>query len=250
MENEIGESTESNNVGLSNEKISAIREIIETNHEDIIHQLNLQFSKLIEEFAKATDNRNVALKNLIEQGPKVDNIEKLIRDFLDYGDFDNLVDYNFIHSDRTKRQLVIDNIMMEKHRLGLIDGSPNFAEFCKYEHHQFEDLLVYYFVTRFHNDVVLFNNFINAINSVYIKKTSYNKFEECTFSQKNTIFLAYKAINLAARNNENDRLAGIRGNIIKTRNEYLHRMTIIQSIEEEIMLKYNDLEFRKNKMIM
>ena len=72
-----------------------------------------------------------------------------------------IIDYSKIKVKIIRDQLNRDCIEMHKYRLGLINNTVNFEEFCRYAHLQAEELLNYYFNTKFDKDIKLINDFIS-----------------------------------------------------------------------------------------
>jgi hypothetical protein len=91
------------------------------------------------------NNSEIKLKlNLIENYLKIDGIE--------------IIDYSEIKNDAVKNQLTRDCIEMSKYRLGKINDTINFEEYCRYAHMQTEELLNYYYQTKYNSveDIVEF----------------------------------------------------------------------------------------------
>src|SRR5690606_11684966 len=71
-----------------------------------------------------------------------------------------IIDYTDIKNEVVRNQLFRDCIEMSKYRLGKINDTISFDEFCRYAHLQVEELLNYFYYQKFNNDIKLANNFI------------------------------------------------------------------------------------------
>lgn len=93
--------------------------------------LNLKFSK-----SGNYQNPEIILKlNSIEKYLKIDGVE--------------IIDYSEIENKNVRNQLIRDCVEMSKYRLGKINDTINFDEYCRYAHMQAEELLNYYYLSQF-----------------------------------------------------------------------------------------------------
>jgi len=213
------------------------------NLDDIKLVIDEKLREFLFHLEKTQHERNASILKLIEENPTKINIEKLVRDFLNYGEIDNLLDYSFVFSARTRRQLIVDNIQMEKHRLGLIEGRPNFFEFCKFVHYQYEELINFYFNHKFQNKVEEFNKLTISLHTKnsFIQAGNYTSIFNCNYSQKIAIFNEEKNISIFG-NSESNRFASLRAKATKLRNDNSHRDSMTAVNEDAILKEYNSFK--------
>lgn len=238
LNTELPESSESNNSEPVQKSLTAedVKAIINEIAPDLFH-------KLKEEIQKEQGVINKSILDKVNGSVPNFDLEKTLKHFLEVDLSDILIDYSFVANSRVRKQLVTDNILMEKHRVGLIDGTPNFYEFCKYAHSQVEELLNYYFVRRFPK-IEDFNDHFNKFKPTYEDSDesdesfdSFNDITECSWFHKHLIFLSEKEITF--KDKPHGIYASIRTNINKVRNKYLHRSSISSMEDDEIMSAYS-----------
>ena len=176
---------------------------------------------------KATIERNELLIKSIKKDYRDVNIESLIKDYINFEyltDKDASINYSFITNRRLKKQLTIDNLQMEKARLGLINSSPDFLEFCKYAHFQLEGLVSFFTYRKTKGSLDNFKKVFPEIRvspeTTTLSRLPYNTKIKAT----NEYFKIYEL--------KIHKLSGVRRNITKVRNFYLHR-NIQQSIRND-----------------
>jgi|GEM_PF-5676023 len=194
----------------------------------IINEALTAFKKEIDEsILKVTLERNTKLIEAVKSDHADINLEILIRDYLNIGDLGDIsVNYSFIQNKRLKKQLTIDNLQMEKYRLGLVNGSPDFIGFCKYAHLQIEGLISYFIYTKVGGD---FEEFKKQFPTV--KLYSSTSFSKLSHSQKTN------ATNTALKIDGSKNFGSIRQNVLNVRNSYSHRS--FQSAKDEYVENFN-----------
>jgi hypothetical protein len=112
---------------------------------------NLWFKQSLENTFSNSANSNtsdvVVKLNSIEKYLSIDGIE--------------IINYSEIENEVVKNQLIRDCIEMSKFRLGKINNVINFDEYCRYAHMQAEELLNYYYQSKFKN-IKEINDFIRT----------------------------------------------------------------------------------------
>lgn len=87
---------------------------------------------------------------------------------LKYNSLDNLIDYSFINNEAVKKRLIKDNINMENIFFENKGDDESFISFCTTAFHQIENLINYYYWTKF-------QNFDDLINELLINNESFKK---------------------------------------------------------------------------
>lgn len=221
--------------------------------ENIKSFIQKELQRLITTIEKQQNERNNRFLKLIEENPPKVDMEKLIRDFLSADVTDVLIDYSFILNSRVRRQLIVDNTLMEKQRIGLISGKPDFFEFCRSAHCQMEELLNYYYERRF-KSIDDFNRHIESLSKTKTNeegdsekvKEPFKYVSECSYAQKHFFLMKEKGISLKGPKADN-KYSSVRGNINNIRNKYLHRSSMESTADDEVIEKYSCL---KNQIIV
>ena len=201
----------------------------------IMKEVLSDFKKELDEsISKTTIKRNAQLIEAVKSDYSEINLETLIRDYLNVGDLGDVsVNYSFIQNRRLKKQLTIDNLQMEKYRLGLVNGVPDIIGFCKYAHFQIEGLVSYYIYTKVSGD---FEKFKNEFPDVKLYNTS--SFSKLTHSQKTY------ATNNALKIEGSKNYGSVRQNVLNVRNLYSHRS--YRSVVDEYLEKFPNGDYPQN----
>jgi len=149
-----------------------------------------------------------------------------------------MIDYSSIPDERVKNQLFRDCLEMGKYRLGKINDTINFDEFCKYAHLQAEELLNYYYMIVF-----------GDLSKIIVDIKEYCKFYKEPSKNITSITQIDYTIKLIAFQNKFNlkyKLKEILMKLKNLRNEQSHRATIDQ-VEEEII--FRDYEKVKDKRL-
>ena len=183
---------------------------------------------LDDSISKATIKRNDELIKSVRNDYREINIESLIKDYLSIGDLGDVsINYSFITDKRLKKQLTIDNLQMEKSRLGINSGFPDFLQFCKYAHFQIEGLISFYMYIKVGNSV---ERFKKKYPSVRLEASPF-----LTHSQKIFGFNLDFKIDI-----KKDYHGSARYNISNVRNYDSHRS--VQSIKDDYVEKFPEGE--------
>lgn len=201
----------------------------------IINEALYSFKEELEtSILKATIERNTKLIEAVKSDHSDINLESLIRDYLNIGDLGDIsVNYSFIQNRRLKKQLTIDNLQMEKYRLGLVNGAPDFIGFCKYAHFQIEGLVSYFIYKKVGGDFEEFKKQFPEViihNATLLSELSHSQknyaFGGCYFKycKENNLFNEYKT----------------RKEVENIRNQYSHRSFV--SIKDEFSDNYSEIK--------
>lgn len=158
----------------------------------------------------------------------------------------NLIDYNFIKNDKVKKRLIDDNHKMERFLLveNLTD-KDKFISFCTSAFHQIENLVNYYYWSKFDNIELLLNYlFINnpSFKSRYktIEKTKgFKKISDLNINV--LVYLYEKEFYFDKKKFYKQELTKIR----EIRNDDSHRCSVIDVDKKEIAKEFNRLEQKK-----
>lgn len=148
------------------------------------------------------------------------------------------IDYNFIKNDRVKKQLIKDNLKMENSRLDIQikNDTERFYNFCVEAFYQIEELVNYYFITKYPSDTVAFlktkNSQINSVEFDFLK---------IEISKKIYVFESLFYYGQVDANGRTIRYESTINLIRDVRNEDSHRCNIIEQDNEHIVQKYIDL---------
>lgn len=174
---------------------------------------NLWFKEdLNNRYSQTTIHSDIFTKlTSIEKYLKIDGIE--------------IIDYSQIENETVRNQLFRDCIEMSKYRLGKINNTINFDEYCRYAHMQAEELLNYYYLTKF-KTIKEITNFI--VTNVDFKPSTEPK-------NIHSIGHIFKLIAFTKSNGLDNKLKYYLEFASKIRNELSHRNSLQQQDENKIM---------------
>lgn len=195
--------------------------------------------KMDDSIDKATLERNDQLIEAVKTDQSDINLEILIRDYEGVRDYLDIVkgksiDYSFVEDKRLKKQLTIDYVQMERYRLGLVNGTPDFIGFCKYAHLQIEGLVSYYIYIKTNNDIKRFSEIIRDKSLSYLNINGVDSLSLVNHYPKNQVTEVLLGISDMKKEQPIPDVAKYsytRGNIKNIRNEYSHRS--IQTAKKE-----------------
>lgn len=156
---------------------------------------------------------------------------------------DNSIIYDFVENEKVKKQLMKDNFRMENIRLddSIKDESERFYNFCVNAFFQIEEIINYFLIIKFMDNEIEIKQFIlnsKSHTAKTIEDIKKQKFYQIEFNKKLDAF-AQKYLNSDMKSNLH--------NIKNTRNEEIHRCTIIEKDSERILRKYDELKARKKR---
>jgi hypothetical protein len=143
------------------------------------------------------------------------------------------IQFDFIQNLRVKKQLLKDNLRMENSRLdnNIKNETQRFHIFCVNAFYQIEELVNYYFGTKY-----TFADFIKLLQQKNPgKKYSQNQLSEITIAEKIFIFEGYFYFNQTDENGKKIRYESVINLIRDVRNEDAHRCNIIENDKENII---------------
>ncbi len=177
------------------------------------------------------NNNNSSSFNL-----QINNIEKYLK-----LDGYTVIDYSAIVNETVRDQLFRDCIEMSKYRLGKINDTINFDEYCRYAHLQAEELINYYYTEKFDGDLEKVREFIKKYLPTYDSSKRIYSLNQISYFYKLTAFLI-----------DNDLTKGKMKEtlefLIDLRNELSHRNSLEERKEDEILVKtkVRGLDITKN----
>ena len=187
---------------------------------------------LIDEICRIDENfwfKEALIKKTLISDTKSDIIIKL-RNIEKYLKIDGLeiIDYSEISNENVRRQLFRDSVEMSKYRLGKINDTINFDEFCRYAHMQAEELINYFYSVRFYGNLVYVNEFIIKHFPTFNQKENINSLNQINYTAKLTAFIKeYKL--------EKGQLKSTLEFLSNLRNELSHRNSL-EINDEDIIL--------------
>lgn len=139
---------------------------------------NLWFKESLEnKFYKSDDLNNSEVKL------KLRNIEKYLKI-----DGVEIIDYSEIENTTVKNQLFRDCLEMSKYRLGKINNTINFDEYCRYAHMQAEELINYYYNQKFNGNLISIQEFILKYFTIYKINNNLNSLNQISYYSKLSAF--------------------------------------------------------------
>lgn len=138
-----------------------------------------------------------------------------------------IIDYTAIKNVRVRNQLFRDCIEMSKYRLGKINDTISFDEFCRYAHLQVEELLNYFYHEKFNGNYTEANKFITKHWETYSPPNS-KKISAISISAKTTGFLGEYGFSNTTLSRNLDFLRDYR-------NELSHRNSYELRKEDEVL---------------
>lgn len=159
----------------------------------------------------------------VESNLQFDRIEKYLKI-----DGVEIIDYSDIANETIRTQLFRDCIEMSKYRLGKINDTINFDEYCRYAHLQAEELINFFYNEKFYENIEYIIQFIKKYNPLFNPYNSITSLNQINYSTKLSVFF------------ESNEL--IKGNFKATidflnhlRNELSHRNSLDKSNEDQIL---------------
>ena len=141
-----------------------------------------------------------------------------------------VIDYSDIKNEIVRNQLFRDCIEMSKYRLGKINDTINFDEYCRYAHMQAEELLNYFYTEKFYGNMDFVQEFIVKYFPIYTVKSSIQSLNQISYLPKLSAFV--KAYDL-----EKGSFKSIIEFLNNLRNEMSHRNSLEIHNEDVIMKK-------------
>lgn len=199
-----------------------------------------RFLLLIDEIASLPGNEWFKLK-LEERFPKAQHPVSQIQ----VGDFTAIregikyvalaevpvIDYSGVLSKPVQNQLIRDCVEMGRYKLGKTDSAEeNFGEFCRYAHLQAEELLNYFYFTKFSNVIPDILVFIQENSNYTIPRNTPRALEHLPYTTK--LFAYKKKFRLDAL---------ITSDLLflnDIRNELSHRNSSSPKIEESVLQEF------------
>ncbi len=175
-------------------------------------------------FKKSIENKYSNINN-----PDVLNMLKNIQKYLMI-DGVEVIDYSDIKNEIVRNQLFRDCIEMSKYRLGKINDTINFDEYCRYAHMQAEELLNYFYTEKFYGNMDFVQEFIVKYFPIYTVKSSIQSLNQISYLPKLSAFV--KAYDL-----EKGSFKSIIEFLNNLRNEMSHRNSLEIHNEDVIMKK-------------
>ena len=114
---------------------------------------------------------------------QINNIEKYLK-----LDGYTVIDYSAIANETVRNQLFRDCIEMSKYRLGKINDTINFDEYCRYAHLQAEELINYFYNEKFSGKIEDIENFIKNQLPTYAPKSKTYSLNQISYFFKFTAF--------------------------------------------------------------
>jgi hypothetical protein len=140
---------------------------------------NLWFKKSLENiFFHINDSNNqgiITKLNSIEKYLKIDGVE--------------IIDYSNIKNELVRNQLFRDCIEMSKYRLGKINDTINFDEYCRYAHMQAEELINYFYNEKFYGNLEYVQEFILKHFTIYKINPNLNSLNQISYFSKLSAFI-------------------------------------------------------------
>lgn len=192
---------------------------------------NLWFRAKIENKFTNTNNLNspdiVNKLNAIQKYLMIDGVE--------------VIDYSEIKNKNVKNQLFRDCLEMSKYRLGKINNTINFDEYCRYAHMQAEEMINYFYNEKFYGNTEYVKEFILKHYPTYKFKDVIISLTEITYSPKLNAFV--KEYNL-----EKGPLKSTLEFLSNLRNELSHRNSMDVNNEDNILceLKNKNIDVSKS----
>jgi hypothetical protein len=148
---------------------------------------------LIDEICKKEENfwfKESLMTLLLKTETKSDIIIKLkaIEKYLKIDGLE-IIDYSNISNEKVRNQLFRDSVEMSKYRLGKINDTINFDEFCRYAHLQAEELINYYYSEKFYGNLYYVKEFILKHLPTYKLRETITSLNEINYSSKLSAFI-------------------------------------------------------------
>lgn len=151
-----------------------------------------------------------------------------------------VIDYSEINNEIVRNQLFRDCIEMSKYRLGKINDTINFDEYCRYAHMQAEEMINYFYNFKFYGNIEYVKEFILKHNPSYKFKDVIGSLSEIPYSTKLSAFIKeYKL--------EKGSLKSILDFLSNLRNELSHRNSLDIKNEDLILCELKNKNFDVSK---
>lgn len=167
---------------------------------------------------------------------KIGSIEKYLKiDGLE------IIDYSEIENETVRNQLFRDCIEMSKYRLGKINDTINFDEFCRYAHMQAEELINYFYNEKFYGNLDYVQEFILKHFVIYKVKDNLNSLNQISYFSKLSAFIKAYELEKGALKTTIEFLSNLR-------NELSHRNSLETNDEDRILseLKEKNIDVTKS----
>lgn len=151
-----------------------------------------------------------------------------------------IIDYSIIEDKVVQNQLYRDCIEMGRHRLGKINNVINFGEFCRYAHLQAEELVNYFFIKKFNDNIEQIVKFIKEYNWNYKPEKPATDIHHIYYTIKLTAFKNFSAL---SKNTFDDLYF-----LNDLRNELSHRNSFTANKEDEILKDFDKMGFSSKKL--
>ncbi|MCF6140497.1 hypothetical protein L1S34_04290 [Flavobacterium sp. K77] len=140
---------------------------------------NLWFKESLKNKFHTTDDLHNSEINI-----KLSSIEKYLKI-----DGIKIIDYSEIENLSVRNQLFRDCIEMSKYRLGRINDTINFDEYCRYGHMQAEELINYYYNEKFYGNLDYIQEFILKNFSIYKLNNNLKSINQISYYAKLSAFI-------------------------------------------------------------
>lgn len=163
-------------------------------------------------------------------GNNVDSIHKYLK-----LDVIPMIDYSAIKDEKVKNQLYRDCLEMGKYRLGKINDTINFDEFCRYAHYQAEELINYFFFTSYNGDMA----------KIIVNIKNYSNYDPSSHKwpprNLNNIDFGFKCRAIKGQLNIPSNINSTLFFLKDLRNYLSHRNSLDEVNEDQILIKYTDI---------
>lgn len=185
-------------------------------------------------FRKELQNNLSKFEATYSNSEQFDKIEKYLK-------LDGLkvIDYSNIKNENVRNQLFRDCIEMSKYRLGKINDTINFDEFCRYAYLQIEELINYYYNVKFSSDISEIQELISKHNKKFIKRENID-LNSISSLYKTLAFLKEYELHKKPMKRTIDFLR-------KLRNDMSHRNSYIIKTEDIILSKASERKIDVSK---
>jgi hypothetical protein len=141
-----------------------------------------------------------------------------------------IIDYSEVQNEMVRTQLFRDCIEMSKYRLGKINDTINFDEYCRYAHLQAEEMINYFYNTKYSKDTETILKIITEYSNYKIQDTrNIDTVTHIEYTYKLTAFSKEYGLSSAVRYSLDF--------INKLRNEMSHRSSLDTKKEDEILIE-------------
>lgn len=156
---------------------------------------------------------------------QISNIEKYLK-----LDGYTIIDYSGIANERVRAQLFRDCIEMSKYRLGKINDTISFDEYCRYAHLQAEELINYFYNAKFAGNIEDMVQFVKTHLPRYDPKVKIYSLNQISYVFKFTAFTMEYDLTKGSMKETLEFVSHLR-------NEMSHRNSLEVKEEDEILVK-------------